>query len=233
MTASLSLIGSSVFAPAQGAAQEDACRLLCVPDLKIEPTVTFENLGDRARVDVGGVVEETESETIFELIFAAGIPTTIPRVGFTLEAIFAPFKGTDEHPFTGETAQSDGRDEIRDNLPEIESELNIDVLTEEQTGGWVSSHVDIVDKFSPGELPGDGSAYTHKLNFELDTALRLFNFMPEGRWLRNLELELSIDYMASGIPNAGDLVGDELYLDDASPWSASLVFVMPLAPVVP
>jgi hypothetical protein len=229
LTAALAL---GLLAPG-AAAQESGCRILCVPDLKFEPTVTFENLGNRARVDVGGVVEETESETIFEIIFAVGIPTEIPRVGFTLEASFAPFKGTDEHPFTGETAQQLGRDEIRDNLVEIESELNIDLLTGEEMGGWVSSHLDIIDKFSPGELPGDGSAYTHKLNFELDTALHLFNFLPEGRWLRNLELELSIDYMASGIPQAGDLVGDELYLDDASPWSASLVLVMPLAPAVP
>ena len=219
--------------PSGASAQEAACRILCAPDLSFEPTVTFENLGDRARVDVGGVVEETEGETVVELIFAVGVPTTIPRVGLTLEAIFAPFKGTDEHPFTGETPQDVGRDEIRDNFPEIEVELNIDLLGEEQTGGWVSSHVDIIDKFSPGELPGDGGAYTHKLNFELDTALHAFNFLPEGRWARNLELELSIDYMASGIPREGDLVGDELFLDDASPWSASLVLVMPLAPLVP
>ena len=185
-----------------------------MPDLKFEPTVTFENLGNRARVDVGGVVEDTESETIFEIIFAVGVPTEIPRIGFTLEAIFAPFKGTAEHPFTGETAQQLGRDEIRDNFVEVESELNVDLLTGEETGGWVSSHFDIIDKFSPGEL-------------------HLFNFVPEGRWLRKLEFELSIDYMASGIPQAGDLVGDELYLDDASPWSASLVLVMPLAPAVP
>jgi hypothetical protein len=214
-------------------AQQEACRILCAPDLKLEPTVTFENLGDRARVEVGGVTQETEGETIFEIILAVGIPTTIPRVGITLEAIFAPFKGTEEQPFTGETAQSLGRDEIRDNLPEIEAELNIDLLTEEQSGGWISSHFDVIDKFSPGELPGDGSAYTHKLNLELDTAWHLFNFLPEGRWLRNLELELSIDYMATGIPKRGDLVGDELFLDDASPWSASLVVVLPLAPLVP
>ena len=204
--------------PRAVSAQEEACIFLCAPDLKFEPTVTFENLGNRARVDVGGVVEETEGETIVELIFAVGVPTTIPRIGLTLEAVFAPFKGPDG---------------FRDNPPEIEAELNVDIVGEDQTGGWISSHFDVIDKFSPGELPGDGSAYTHKLNLELDTALHLFSFLPEGRWLRNLELELSIDYMATGIPQAGDLVGDELFLDDASPWSASLVLVLPLAPLIP
>jgi hypothetical protein len=216
--ATLSVAAAVGLLAGEAVAAQDSCRLFCAPDLKFEPTVTLENLGDRARVEVGGQVERTKRETTFELIFAVGVPTTIPRVGLTLEAIFVPF-------------ESEGG--FRDNPPEVEAELNLDVLTEEQTGDWLSSHFDIIDKFSPGELPGDGSAYTHKLNLELDTALHLFSFLPEGRWLRTLELELSIDYLASGIPKAGDQIGSELYLDDASPWSASLVLVMPLAPLVP
>lgn len=209
---------AGLFAARETSAQESGCRILCTPDLKFEPTITFENLGTRARVDVGGQVERTPRETVFELIFAVGVPTTLPRVGFTLEAIFAPFKGTGG---------------FRDNPVEIESELNIDLFTEERTGGWLSSHFDVVDKFSPGELPGDGSAYTHKLDFEWDTALHAFNWLPEGSWLANLEAELSVDYLATGLPKAGDAIGGETYLDDASPWSASLVFVMPLAPLTP
>ncbi len=220
--------------PVPGEAQEDgACAFLCVPELKIEPTITFENLGSRARVQVGGVVEQTKREAVFELIFALEVPTEIPRVGLTLEVGFAPFAGTSEHPFTGATAAGLGRDNIRDNVVEIESELNLDLIDSDQTGGWLSSHFDIIDKFSPGERPNAASVYTHKLNFELDTALHLFNWLPEGRWLRSAEAELSIDYVATGLPQAGDLIGDELFLDDASPWSLSLVFVFPLAPLDP
>ena len=43
--------------------------------------------------------------------------------------------------------------------------------------------------------------------------------------------EVSIDYVATGIPKAGDQFGDVLYLDDASPWSLSLVLVLPPGPV--
>ena len=200
--------------PALGDAQEGgSCAFLCTPELKIEPTISFENLGSRARVEVGGVVEETQRETVFELLFAVGVPTTIPRVGLTFEAGFAPFE--------------------TDNLVGLELELNLDLIDSDQTGGWLSSHFDIVDKFSPAERPDATSAYTHKLNFELDTALHLFNSLSEGRWLRNLEIEVSIDYVATGIPKAGDQFGDVLYLDDASPWSLSLVFVFPLAPLNP
>ena len=219
--------------PALGEAQEGRCAFLCVPELKIEPTITFDNVINQARVEVGGVTERTQRESIFELIFALGVPTEIPRIGLTLEVGFAPFGSTSEHPFTGATAAELGRDDIRDNVVEIESELNIDLIDSDQTGGWLSSHFDIVDKFSPGERPNATSVYTHKLNFELDTAFHPFNGLPEGRWLRNAEVELSIDYVATGLPKAGDLIGDELFLDDASPWSLSLVFVLPLAPLDP
>ena len=220
--------------PALGEAQEgESCAFLCVPELKIEPTITFENLVNQARVEIAGVTELTQRETIFELIFALEVPTEIPRIGLTLEVGFAPFGSTSEHPFTGATAADLGRDDIRDNVVEIESELNVDLIDSDQTGGWLSSHFDIIDKFSPGERPNATSVYTHKLNFELDTAFHPFNGLPEGRWLRNAELELSIDYVATGLPKAGDLIGDELFLDDASPWALSLVFVLPLAPLDP
>ncbi len=232
----IALVGFAVvlLMPALGEAQEGgSCVVLCAPELKIEPTISFENLGKRARVEVGGVVEETQRESVFELLFAVGVPTVIPRVGLTFEAGFAPFASTSEHPFTGATAEELGSDDIRDNLVELELELNLYLIESDQTGGWLSSHFDIVDKFSPGERPGDTSAYTHKLNFELDTALHAFNWLSEGHWLRNVEAEVSIDYVATGIPRAGDLIGDELYLDDESPWSLSLVLVLPLAPLRP
>jgi len=210
------LVGFAVvlLTPAPGAAQDgDSCTVLCAPELKIEPTISFENLGSRARVEVDGVVEKTERETVFELLFAVGVPTQIPRVGLTFEAGWAAFSD--------------------DNLVGLELELNLHLIESDQTGGWLSSHFDIVDKFSPAERPDATSAYTHKLNFELDTALRPFNSLPEGRWLRNLETEVSIDYVATGIPKAGDDFGDVLYLDDESPWSLSLVLVLPLAPLNP
>ncbi len=97
----------------------------------------------------------------------------------------------------------------------------------------MGSHFDIVDKFSPSDRPLDGAAYTHKLNFELDTAVNIFNWLPDGNWLRNIELEGSLDYVATGLPRAGDRIGHELFLDNASGWSFSMVFVIPLAPLRP
>jgi hypothetical protein len=223
-----------VTAPAAAQTQDDPpCALLCAPELKIEPTFTIEHLAQRHRVAVDGTVERVRRERTFELIFALDVPTTIPRIGLTLEAILIPFGDTAVHPFTGAPASAAGRSHIRDNGVEIESELNIELFSEEQTGGWVSSHVDIVDKFSPGETPRAGSVYTHKLNFEWDTAFHVFSRVRRALWLRNVELELSLDYLATGLPKAGDVVGDERFLDKASPWSLSFVFVFPLAPLNP
>ena len=228
------LAGLLLAAPA--AAQdrdEPPCRIFCAPELKIEPTFTIEHLAQRPRVEVDGVVERVSRETVFELIFALDVPTQIPRIGVTLEAILIPFGDTAVHPVTGAPASAAGRSSIRENGVEIESELNIELFDTDQTAGWVSSHVDIVDKFSPGETPRAASVYTHKLNFEWDTAFHVFNRVQAAPWLRNVEVELSLDYVATGLPRAGDLIGDERFLDKASPWSLSFVFVFPLAPLVP
>jgi hypothetical protein len=217
---------------------QERCRVLCAPALKIEPTITIEKLFQAPRIltVIDGdmvAIEQEKRETVFELIFALDVPTQLPRVGLTFEANFKPFLSTDSNPFTGQSADDLGRADIRDNAVEIESELNLHVLTEDQTGGWVSSHVDIVDQFSPAKRPGDASVYTHKLDFEWDTAFHVFSRLPESDWLHHVEVEVSLDYLATGLPRAGDTLGDERFLDRASPWSLSFVFVMPLAPLTP
>jgi hypothetical protein len=230
----LFLSAACVTLPAPAAAQDEPrCVILCAPELKIEPTWTIENLGGRRRLEVDGQVESIGVESVFELVLALDVPTTIPRVEFSFEAIFSPFGSTSVHPFTGVSAADVGRDSFRANGVEIESEIKFYLFDTDQTGGWVSSHVDAVDQFSPGETPRAGSTYTHKLDFEWDTAFHLFNGLPKGHWLRNVEAEVSLDYLATGLPKAGDVIGSERFLDDANPWSFSLLMIIPLAPLAP
>ena len=231
----LAALAGVLLAVAPAAAQEAdrPCAFLCAPELKIEPTFTVEHLGGGPRVEADGEVEHVGAETVWELILALDVPTEIPRVGFTLEVIFVPFGETSVHPFTGASAAEAGRQSFRDNGIEFEAELNFDLLEADQSGGWVSSHFDVVDKFSPGGTPGAASVYTHKLNFEWDTAFHVFNRLPPGHWLRNVEMEVSLDYVATGLPRAGDVVAGERFLDSANPWSLSFVSVFPLAPLAP
>ena len=101
---------AAVAAPAAAQAQDDRpCAFLCAPELKIEPTITIEHLAGRARVAADGAVERQPRESVFELIFALDVPTTIPRIGLTLEAILIPFGDTSVHPFTGAPASAAGR----------------------------------------------------------------------------------------------------------------------------
>jgi hypothetical protein len=174
------------------------CHVLCTPRLKVEPTLTFTNLFGSPRI-VGeqGITTRERRETEFEVIISVGVPTRAPWLEFTVEAIFLPFD--------------------RESTPELEFETNFIWLPAGRTRGWVSSHFDIVDKFSPAERPNDRRAYTHKLNFELDTSVSVFNWLPDGRWLRGVELEGSLDYVATGLRRVGDRIDNIRFVDKASP----------------
>jgi hypothetical protein len=199
-------------APAARAQPQAPCRVLCAPEFSVEPTITSGNLfgAPRTAGDDGAVTRQPR-DTAFEVILSLGLPTRVRWLEFTVEAIFLPFE--------------------RDGTPELEFEANLVWLPGERTRGWISSHLDIVDKFSPAERPADRRAYTHKLNLELDTGVSIFNWLPVGRWLRGVELEGSLDYVATGLPKRGDVIDGRRYLDDASPWSFSVVLVLPVAPL--
>lgn len=205
------LVAAALLAGSPARAQDARCRVICDVGWKLEPTLTVENLARRPRVQTedGGTNREPR-ETIFETVLAVDLETRLPRLGFTAETIFSP-----SHT---------------DNAVELEFESNLYWLTESMTGGWLSSHFDVIDQFSPAVRPQATRAYSHKLDFELDTAFHPFKGLPDGRWLKGLELETSLDYLATGLPRAGDRISDELFLDDASRWSLSFVIVIPLAP---
>jgi hypothetical protein len=211
----LCVVSALFFVGTASAHAEDAassCRLICQLEWKFEPTFTIENLANRHRVVTpDGATERVNRELVFETILALDMKTRLPRLGFTAELSAAPF--------------------IDDNSAELEFETNFYWLTEPMTRGWVTSHFDAVDQFSPAERPNASRAYTHKLDFELDTAVHIFKRLPEGRWLRGLELETSLDYLATGLPKKGDVFPDESrFVDDASHWSFSFVIVIPIAP---
>ena len=203
---------AAAFAKPAWAQSAPPCRVLCDLEWKVEPTFTIDNLAGRHRVVTpDGDTERVDREFVFEAVFALDMSTRLSWLGVTAEAITAPFAD--------------------DNEVQLELEANVHWLDESKTRGWVSSHFDIVDKFSPEERPRSSRAYTHKLDFELDTALHVFNWLPEGRWLRGVEFETSLDYLATGLPRKGDIFPDgSRFLDDASPWSVSFVIVIPVAP---
>ena len=206
------MLGAILLAQPVGA--QDAatpCRLFCAPEFKVEPTFTTTNLFGGAEImDENDALRREPRELEFEVILSVDLPTRVRWLGLTVEAIFQPFAG--------------------DSTPELEFETNLTWLDASRTGGWVSSHADVVDKFSPSLQPSSTRAYTHKLNFELDTAFHPFNRLPDERWLHGVEIEGSLDYVATGLPRSGDRLDGVTYVDAAHPWSFSLVVVVPVAP---
>ena len=189
-------------------AHEPRCAFLCAPEFKAEPTITFGNVFGPARVARDGTIARQPRGVAFELILATDVPTRVPWLGFSVEAVFLPFDA--------------------ESTPELEFEAKFYWLSASRTDGWVSSHFDVVDKFSPNERPDIRRAYTHKLNLELDTSVAPFTRLPEGRWLKGVEVEVSLDYVATGLPRAGDDTEDGRLRTGASPWSVSLVLVLPI-----
>ena len=152
------------------------CRVICAPQVKLEPAVTFDNLFGARVADDRQQISRGRRESTFEVVVALGMPTRWPWLEVTAEAIVQPFAG--------------------DATPELELEANLVWLLSRVTRGWVSSHVDIVDKYSPAQRPTDRRSYTHKLNLEADTSVAIFNWLPGGRWLKEVELEVSLDFVA-------------------------------------
>ena len=207
---SLALFQVASVAITASAQPREECRILCAPEVLVEPTWTIENLAHRPRVvDASGLEpRRLPREGVFELVLAVDVPTRWRRVGLTGEAILSPTSVNDE--------------------VDLELELNLGLIEPEQTGGWIGSHFDIVDQFGPAERPHP-RPYAHRLDFELDTAFAVFKRAPSAL-LRSLEVEGSLDYLASGLPRRGDVVDSVRYLDPASRWSSSFVLVIPVAP---
>lgn len=214
---------------AQDASEEGECTILCAPELKFEPAVDVEPLTEAARVvefEGGQPVDTTQGglETPFELTLAMDIPTQWPRVELGLDAAWTPFVDAEDNPFTGQTGL------MTENPVELTAEVGVTLLREEDTGGWMGADVVVADEFGPAERPGADRWYTHKLAFSLEAAVLPFHRLEGGGYLRGVELEGSLDYVATGIPQARDRFLGELYLDDESPWSASVAVVLPVAP---
>jgi len=229
----LSLLTALLLLPGPAEGQEDdSCTILCRPDLALEPAVDFEPLGTGARTvefEDGQPIDTTRAalETPFELTFAMGIPTQWSRVELGLDVGWTPFVDADENPFNGGTGS------VIENPVELSFEVSVTVLREKDTGGWAGAEVSVADEFGPAERPDDDRWYTHKLAFALDAALLPFHRFERAGYLQGIELEGSIDYAATGMPQAGDRFSDERILDDESPWSAGLTLVLPVAPLSP
>ena len=123
-----------------------ACRVLCAPAFKVEPTVTFPNLfGSPRIVDEQGTTTREPHGTEFEVILSLGL--LCERRGWRSLSRRSSFRSTGEPAGTG----------VRD-------QLHLALCRAHARFGHIP--LDLVDKFSPAKRPTNRRAYTHKLNFD-------------------------------------------------------------------
>lgn len=234
------LLPVTVPATLRGQEETTDCTVLCRRALTVEPGVAVEPVFRSPRVaelDDGMVVdtvrERTSSE--LELTLAVGIPARIPRTEVGFDVTGTPFVETEENPFTGRAAEEAGVEGFRANVIEFSPEVSSTLLTAEQTEGWSELALAVSDDISPAETPDAGSLFTHKLALALDWTIAVLGFLPKENWLRHVELEGSLDFQATGVPEAGDAVpkGERRFLDDGARWGIAVVAITPLAPLSP
>lgn len=230
-------LGLTAGTPGAAVGQQDCKMLFCSPSLTLSPSIVVTGVLERPRVrDVsGGSTRMLESSTQFAVLATLSIPMAIPRTSAFTQIVWTPFADRSPNPFTGYGAAGAEDAELNGNAPIYEFGLQLDLIPARQTGGWLRVDLEAADQFGPAAQPDDAGAYTHKLNLELDAVVSPLRWLARGNWFRNLELYATLDYVATGLPRAGDELprGGVMYLDDASPWALFAGITIPVAPIAP
>ncbi len=217
--------------PVEQAKSGGCTKILCSPTVVLMPGAITANLFNPARVRTLPDGTVTELNTVTDFLFRIGVamPTGIPRTTLWFDVQWTPFAKASQNLFTG---YSFGKGEVDANLPTFVYGFLIDLITAEQTAGWLTLGFDPLLVANPAGQPDDKRDYTHKLVPEARLGLGVFNWLPKGNWLRSVKGYALLDYIATGLPQAGDEVpkGAQVFLDDASPWVLLTGLTIPIAP---
>lgn len=213
------------------------CKIICTPSITFSPALSVANFinAPRVRMLASGEVRQLPRTENLELFITAAAPTAIPRVSVYTQIFWVLTADGSSNPFTGYTASELDEETIRTNPVAIKLGGTLTLLKREELGGWLGFALNVADQFGPAAQPEDASTYTHKLDLELAGVVGIFNWLPQGNWLRNVTAYATMDYLATGLPNEGDEVpdGTQVYLDDASHWFLFSGLSFPVAPLTP
>lgn len=224
-----------VFAAAPAAAQSKSppkCHSLCAPTLTLMPGIVRTHLlrGPLVRNTAIGVETRLPGSSNFELIFALASRTAIPHLSLFASAQWLPNAAEGRNPFTLYTA-SDLGTHVRANAPTLVAGGSLALLPPTATGGWFDAAFNVGDLFSQAARPDDRSAYTHKLDLDLVTHLHVFDAFPKHDYLHRVSLYGILDYVATGLPSAGDEVPvGRVFVTGARPMALVAGLALPLSP---
>ena len=210
------------------------CHVLCAPTVSLMPAVIRTHLfgGPRVRSLATGVESRLPSTSDFELIAAVAARTFVPRLSLFGSVQWLPNASERRNPFTLYTA-SDLGESVRANAPTVTMGASMALLPAAETHGLFDVAANVGDLYSQAARPSDKSAYTHKLDLDLVAHLHAFAWATRHAWLHRVTVFSILDYVATGLPKAGDEVPlGRVFLNDARPTSLIAGLSLPVTPPV-
>lgn len=214
------------------AAAQNTCTVICNPTLSIEPSSITNHLFSQptTRTLATGATQQLPSTTNLEFIFVVGASTAWKRVSVYGSAQWIPNASEQRNPFTLYGANQLGT-QVRANAPTLSGGVSVTAIDAKSTGGWLALDFSVGDLYSSAARPNDTGAYTHKLDLGLTGNWSLFATLPTKTYMHGVLLSTLLDYVATGLPKAGDEVpkGERVFV--TSVHSASLIagLVFPLS----
>jgi hypothetical protein len=219
----------------RGQGRSARCHLLCAPTVTVMPGLLRTHLlgGPRVRRLATGEERRLPSTSNFEVIVSVASRTAIPRVSLFGSVQWLPNANAQRNPFTQYTASELG-EPVRANAPTATLGASVSVVPTRWTNGWADLAINVADLFSQAGRPGDASEYTHKLDLDLVGHAHLFAWTPPKTYLHRVSAYLILDYVATGLPRAGDEVPlGRRFLSDARPLSLITGLALPITPAMP
>ncbi len=216
-------------------AAQDHCAVICAPSINVMPSLIRSHIFSRPTVRLlpSGQVEQLPSSSNLEIIVAATAKTAIPRTSLLMSVEWLPNATTRANPFTEYTASNIGAPAIRANSPSVTMGVSFDVTPVAGPHKWGALAFNVGDIYGPAARPLDASEYTHKLDLDLVGTVTPFATLPHGNYLHAVSPFAILDYIATGLPHAGDQVpkGERVFLNDARSASLIIGISFPIAPL--
>jgi len=229
------IVAALAVLPVRGNAQQRSrCTVLCMPTIALLPSVIRTHLfgGPTVETMSTGTTSRLPSTTDMEMIIVASANTAVPKLSVFTSVQWLPNASEARNPFTLYTAGELGGP-VRANAATITLGLSGSVLTAPRTRGILDLNLNAGDLFSQAARPGDESAYTHKLDLDLVTHWHAFGWTGADAFLHRVTLVGILDYVATGLPRAGDEVPKgRRFMSDARPASLILGLSLPITPEV-
>ena len=219
-------------APLAAQSSPTRCHILCAPTVLLMPGVVRTHLlrGPLVRDTKTGTEMRLPGSSNFEMIVAVASRTALPRLSLVASAQWLPNAAEGRNPFTLYTASELGT-HVRANAPTLVAGGSLALVAPSSTAGWFDAALNVGDLFSQAATPDDNTAYTHKLDLDLVTHLHVFDALPASEYLHRVTIYGILDYVATGLPSAGDEVPvGRVFVSGARPLALVAGLAFPLTP---